>query len=342
MKKKVFDNYDYTEAYKIQQERLEEFEIEQRIKNGTKAIAYRTTTYKTVNIKNGKEIIEVNIYPVFSCKKDAPRTKRQRETKQAQKNLNDKNARRKLMRIVNTNFAEGDYWLTYGWDKNNMPGNEKQAQKDVSNFLRKVNYKRKKDYEKLEKELVKIKARIKKYRNDSEMLEDLEKEYKRTKEKMKEKEGKAKYIYVLAYTGEARPHFHMIIDGMGIDRDELEAMWDKCKRKQTRRIETDDEILSGMGNYIAGNQHGNKRWVSSKNLVQPKEPTRSYTKFTKRQAEKFARNIEIEYTMEKVYKGFKFRRSEALTNNINTEFYIYAVLTKEGVKENEDGKYEKV
>lgn len=40
-----------------------------------------------------------------------------------------------------------------------------------------------------------------------------------------------KYIYILAFDGKVRPHFHILMTGEGVDRDELEDMWKKCDRK---------------------------------------------------------------------------------------------------------------
>ena len=33
-----------------------------------------------------------------------------------------------------------------------------------------------------------------------------------------------KYIYILAFDGKVRPHFHILMTGEGVDRDELEDM----------------------------------------------------------------------------------------------------------------------
>lgn len=142
----------------------------------------------------------------------------------------------------------------------------------------------------------------------------------------------AKYIYIIAFDGYVRPHFHLLISGEGIDRDELESLWGKCDRPNTRRIAPDDDfLLSGLATYITQNPHGTKRWCSSKNLKKPPEPKKSYSKFRKSKIEKMAFDAEtLKVEMEKAYKGFKFLDAEVKYNGINAAFYIYVRMSKKG------------
>ena len=116
MKKKLYDNYDYEEAYQKQIANLEEWELERLMKDGKVECLYRTTTTKSENIKSGTVLLEAQVYPSFKDKKDMPVTKKKRETRPSQKNLNDKNARRYLIRLANINFGKGDIWATFGWN----------------------------------------------------------------------------------------------------------------------------------------------------------------------------------------------------------------------------------
>lgn len=52
------------------------------------------------------------------------------------KNLNDKNAKKKLIRKINANFTKADIWVTLTY-KNGVP-DEEQARKDIRNYLRRV------------------------------------------------------------------------------------------------------------------------------------------------------------------------------------------------------------
>ena len=240
--------------------------------------------------ESGKEIAEVMIYPSFYNRADMPHTKKKRETKPSQRNLNDKNARRYVIRLANINFGSGDIWATFGWDDRYIPEDIERAKKDVTNFIKRVNRKRKK-------------------RGFDNM----------------------KYIYVLAVDDYTRPHFHILMSGDGVDRDELEAMWGKCKRPNTRRVKPDEDFgITGLATYISQNPHGTKRWCSSKNLKKPPEPTRSYRKFKKRRVEKMAKDHEtLKQSLEKEYVGYRFLDAEVKFNTVTAAFYIYARMTRD-------------
>ena len=221
-----------------------------------------------------------------------PKTEKKRETSPSQSNLNDKNARRYLIRLANINFGKGDIWATFGWNNGLLPETYEDAKKDVVNFIRRINRKRKKLG-----------------------LEN------------------AKYIYIIAFEEYTRPHFHLLISG-GIDRDELERMWGKCDRPNTRNISPDENfLLTGLATYITQNPHGTKRWCPSKNLKKPDEPKRSYSKFRKAKVEKMAFDSSVlQAEMEKAYPGFTFLDAEVKHNGVNAAFYIYARMVKKGEK----------
>ena len=170
-----------------------------------------------------------------------------------------------------------------------MPEDEERAEKDIKNFIARINYRRRKAG-----------------------LEN------------------AKYIHIPAIDGYARPHFHILISGDGMDRDELEDLWTKCERKNTRRVKPDDDFLiTGIATYITQNPHGTKRWRSSKNLKKPDAPTRSYRKFSRKKVNGMVRDFEeLKAQMEKAYPGFKFLDAEVKYNDKVAAFYIYARMIK--------------
>ncbi|ESE29888.1 hypothetical protein HMPREF9089_00921 [Eubacterium brachy ATCC 33089] len=98
--------------------------------------------YATKTIKAGKSF-EVEIYPEFT-KKSQQGFKLKKINKTAQKNLNDKNARKRLERLINTNFKNGDYWVTLTYTNENLPTSLEAAQKDMKNYIERINYRRKK------------------------------------------------------------------------------------------------------------------------------------------------------------------------------------------------------
>lgn len=299
---KTYDNYDYEEAYQKQIENLEEWELERMMKDGKVACLYRTTTIKSRNEKSGAVMVESMVYPSFKNKADIPKTAKKRESKPSQKNLNDKNARRYLIRLVNINFGKGDIWGTFGWDDTYMPKDAEAARRDIKNFIARINYRRRK----FGKENI-------------------------------------RYIYILAFGSKVvRPHFHIIMTGEGVDRDELEELWIKCERKNTRRIQPDDDFLvTGIAIYISQNPHGAKRWCPSKNLKKPDAPTRSYRKFSRPKVNVMVRDYEkLKEQMEKAYPGYTFLDAEVTHNGKVAAFYIYARMIKKRDKGKEKTKNE--
>lgn len=320
MKRKTFDNYDYEEAFPVdldrdiqkkarksfekehplqvpdyeeqwkeQQEKLKEWELERLLKEGKVESLYRTTTTKAKNLQSGSELLEAQIYPSFCHKADVPHTKKGRESKPSQKNLNDKNSRRYFIRLANINFGENDLWCTFTWDKEHIPADEAAADRDIANFIRKINYRQK-----------------------------------------KAGRENIKYLIIPVVDGAEHPHVHIIMTGQGINRDELEGLWTKGERSNTRRIKPDkDFLLSGVATYMMNNRKGKRKWRGSKNLVKPKEPTRSYSKFKKRTVERMAHDYEtLKAEMEKAYPGYKFLDAEVKYNGVTAAFYIYARMVR--------------
>lgn len=133
--KKIYGDYDYETEYKKQVTNLEEYEYRRLLKE--KRVWY---LYMTKTIRSGK-MVEVEIYPVFQKKKDMPR-KKVKKTRKAQQNLNDKNARKYFIRLVNVNFTTGDYICTFTYKVN--PKTYEEAERLAGNYIKRLNYWRRK------------------------------------------------------------------------------------------------------------------------------------------------------------------------------------------------------
>jgi hypothetical protein len=284
-KRKYFDDYDFEEGYQKSIEDLEQDQIERYVKQ-KKGIGYQTKTTKA------GDHLEADIYPIFGSRQDAPRTKRGNSSRPAQKHLNDKRARRHLNNLVNANFGEGDLWCTFTYDQDHLPEDPNEADKIFTNFIRRINRRRKK----AGKENVK-------YICVTEFSEDPDKGI--------------------------RCHHHVIMSG-DVDRDELESIWKHGKRNQTRRISPDPETnIAGIVNYISKDPKGRKRWRASKNLNKY-TVTKSVCRFGKRTAEKMATDHDyLESRIMKEYPGYKFIDAEVRINDINGGFYIYARMIRD-------------
>ena len=86
------------------------------------------------------DYLEVDIYPVY--KKQRGRSKKAKPTSEIQKKLNQRNAERKLIRLLNTNFTKRDIRFDLTYDEDHYPNSPEEAQKQCQNFLRRVKYAR--------------------------------------------------------------------------------------------------------------------------------------------------------------------------------------------------------
>ena len=180
---------------------------------------------------------EIEIYPQFRSMDEVPPEGRtiKKDNNKAQKNLNDKNARKYVERLINENFSDRDIWMTLTYDDAHLPpdGDVDAAIKNVQKYIRRINYQRK-------------------------------------------KRGlpNAKYVYVTAYNPDAeiRWHHHIVMDG-ALDMETVESCWKQSSRNEVRRLQTDENGLSGMANYIVEEKNrvpSEKRWNSSQGLRDPR------------------------------------------------------------------------
>ena len=90
---------------------------------------------------------EVDIIPRTEAAEQATRGKRGKKRKvnaQKQKDLNDKNAKRYLVQLGNGNFSIGDLHTSCTYSEENLPGTVEEAEKIVTNYLRRIAYRRNK------------------------------------------------------------------------------------------------------------------------------------------------------------------------------------------------------
>lgn len=201
------------------------------------------------------------------------RGKRQKVSEPKQKDLNDKNSRRYLVQLGNGNFGIGDIHQTATYSPEFLPATIEEAENIMSNFLRRVDYRRKVlGLDRLKYILV--------------------------------------TEYNTGEDGEAikRIHHHIIMNG-GMDRDDLELMWtynrinwrkvyeepgyresiEQLGFTNADRIQVNENGIEALCKYLTKDPKGKKRWSSSRNLERPIQQPNADHKYTKKQIESIAK-----------------------------------------------------
>lgn len=241
--------------------------------------------YRTRTIKAG-DILEVEIFPIWNTKNEQRKAKKA-VTREAQRNLNDRNAKKKLIRKINANFTEDDICVTLTYKGGHVP-DEEQARRDIRNYLRRVRQWRRKNG-----------------------LPEL----------------KYVYVieYGGADGRRKRVHHHVIMSGM--DRDTAEALWQGRGWANARRLQPDDYGLEALARYMTKEPNGGKRWAASKNLVDPKiteADTKISKRKVERMAADFEEApAEI---FRKLFPGYDFNECTVKHSTYVAGAYIYAKM----------------
>ena len=99
------------------------------------------------NIISGA-MYEAEFYPIFPNGRRIPtsgRKAKSRPSSKEQANLNDKNARKKIVRLVNANFGKGDIVVHGTYRDDEMPSCEAECRKHIQNYIRRIKRYRKKE-----------------------------------------------------------------------------------------------------------------------------------------------------------------------------------------------------
>ncbi len=290
----VFIPYDYEAAFQQNLDNLHELFVEELLKNRYKCV------YTLKEITAGDQF-EVEIYPEFTSMDQIPEEGRKKDNRRAQKNLNDKNARKYVTRLINNNFGDGDIWLTLTYRPGEEPENMEDAIHNMQNYIGRINYRRKK----------------------REM--DI---------------AKYVYITEFSPESEIRWHHHVVMDG-GLDMDTVEEVWTKGDRNRARRINRDEFGLTGMSCYMTKEKNRKKnerRWNSSKNLkkfqvrkVRSKRPearSGNYRKISSYINGFVKDRAVLEGQVKKWYPDKQYLDSAVYYNDFNGMFYIHVRMRR--------------
>jgi len=132
--------------------------------------------------------------------------------------------------------------------------------------------------------------------------------------------GELKYIMAYERAERGRPHFHVIINNIGVPEKLIRDKW-TFGRTDMDPLQFDENGVVGLSMYISKNDLFSKRWCASKNLIQPRPKTRDYS-YSRKMVE--AVRIEDHSVIQKQYGENAHVISCEVTNNqVNRADYIY-------------------
>ena len=279
-------------------------------------------------------LLEVDLYPVFADGRKMPtRAQKTNLSKPEQKKYNRLVAQKKLIRLVNENFDNTDYFMHPTYEPMYAPFDEKAARRDITNYLRKIRRIRENKAKKLKKDLKEALSALDACPDNTFLritADRLKKEISKLEEPFKYVYAIEKQIYKTGpFAGMANFHFHLFCTG-GLSSAEMERAWKKGVRCNCNRFQPETFGPEAAAKYMAKDPRGNKSFSASRNLSKPKERVKD-GKITKRTVEKIAqqRADDREY-WEKRHKGYRFLRCYSRYNEYNGHWYVTAVMYKTG------------
>ncbi|CAK7002539.1 hypothetical protein [Tissierella sp.] len=252
------------------------------------------------------DYLEVDIIPKTKIDKRTPekRNKKKKVSAPKQRRLNDKNARRYFIQLVNTNFNEDDLHLNVTYSDDELPASIEEAEKEVKNYIRRIDYRRKKEGLPPTRYVLVTEGTVEKGGEDI-----------------------------------IRIHHHLYING-GLDRDVVESLWRRRRRKGEKegkrigyvnadRLQPNNFGLEGLSRYLMKNPKGKKRWSCSQNLERPTQRNNDH-RYTKREVERIVKDYSEDQTYwEKKYPGYWFTECKTEYNDL-TGWSIYLKLRRSG------------
>lgn len=235
------------------------------------------------------DFLELEIFPVSRKEVKQSRAVKRKESEPKQKNLNCKNSKKYLRRLVHNNFTDQDIVIHLTYRDEDLPKSEEEARNDVRNYIRRINYRRKKRGLKNIKYIAII-------------------EYE-------DAEGKKN----------VRMHHHIIMSG-DMDRDELEKLWTKGWANADR-LQADENGYEALVNYITKDPKGKKRWTSSKNLEKP-IPNVSDYKYTNKRVREIANAPEDRTLFEKFYPDYILNNCKVTINDYTAGIHLFIKLRR--------------
>lgn len=203
----------------------------------------------------GDNYAEVDLYEISPQEHTASRRrKREQATSLAQMAYNNMQAGRYFIQLVATNVTSD--WvhlsLTYDNDHHPAPDDEAAADRDLTNYLRRV-----------------ARACKKKQCPPPQWL--AVQGYA-----LRTDDGKA-----------GRHHAHLLLSPCGLSRDELEGLWGKGLTR-SERVQLDHGSAEGLARYLLHHKYKKRRWRQSRGLKKPVRPCPNDTRWSRKRLDEAA------------------------------------------------------
>lgn len=278
-------------------------------------------------------LFEADFYPVFADGRRVPtRAPKTKPSTAEQIRYNHLQAVKQLVRIVNENFDETDYYMHPTYAPENAPQSEEEARRDITNFFRRIRTRRASEAKSLRRELAEAEEAASKMPENAFLASAVEK----LKGKIAKLEAPFKYVYAIEeqiykrgrYAGRSNWHFHLFQTG-GLSLKELKQMWPggicvKCENYDPHKFGPEAAAL-----YMCKDPRGSKRYVCSRNICKPKPPEIKDGSVTARTVERTAKQrVDDRKYWERRYKGYKFVRCYSRYNPYNGNWYVSVVMYK--------------
>lgn len=272
-------------------------------------------------IKSGS-LLEIDFYPVFGNGRRLPsRAPKENPSSAVQARYNRNQATKKLIRLVNANFDESDFYIHPTYKPSEEPDSAEKARRDMNNFVRRIKRRIESKKKAIEREITKVLAELETSPSPSgrEKLE-------RLKTTRKELRKPFKYIYCIEKA--SKWHFHMFISGCSLTKAELAEIWGKG-RLTGDKYNPSDFGPEAAAAYMAKDPKGRKSFAYSRNLKKPKKLTPRDGFVTRGGLAKMAQTLEDDASYwECKYKGYRFLRGYGRCNKYNNHWYLSVVMYK--------------
>ena len=154
---------------------------------------------------------------------------------------------------------------------------------------------------------------------DAEMLRIAQNYVRRLKRLYAKRGEDLRYIAIIEKSERGRYHMHMIVNSV-LTPAELRDAWG-LGRLGVDPLEFTADGLQGLANYMTKFPLLKKRYLRSRNLVEP-QPVERERRYSQREVAELARTPDEARTWERLYPGYTFIDCKPYYNDVDGKWYV--------------------